>query len=83
MTATTTIIVVPSVKSKLDDLKVYKNEPYNSVVERLIKMAYDEEPLTEDEIKGIEGAWRTLSRQKYIAERKLKGCWVLRIKCIR
>lgn len=33
---------------------MYKNEPYNSVVERLIKMAYDEEPLTEEEIKGIE-----------------------------
>ncbi|MHB8101131.1 MAG: DUF7557 family protein [Methanosarcina sp.] len=39
MTATTTICIDPNVKSKLDDLKVYKNEPYNSVVERLIKMA--------------------------------------------
>jgi len=54
MAATTTICIDPNIKSKLDDLKSYKNESYNSVVERLIKMAYDEEPLTDEEIKGIE-----------------------------
>ncbi len=54
MAATTTICIDPNIKKMLDNLKIYKTESYNSVVERLIKMAYDEDPLTDEEIKGIE-----------------------------
>jgi len=72
MTATTTICIDPSVKSKLDDLKVYKNEPYNSVVERLIKMAYDEEPLTEEEIKGIEESLEDIKAGRAYSEKEAK-----------
>jgi predicted transcriptional regulator len=72
MTATTTICIDLSVKSKLDDLKVYKNEPYNSVVERLIKMAYDEEPLTEEEIKGIEESLEDIKAGRAYSEKEAK-----------
>lgn len=54
MAATTTICIDPNIKNMLDNLKIYKTESYNSVVERLIKIAYDEDPLTDEEIKGIE-----------------------------
>lgn len=54
MAATTTICIDPNIKNMLDNLKIYKTESYNSVVERLIKIAYDEDTLTDEEIKGIE-----------------------------
>ena len=83
MAATTTICIDPNVKGMLDSLKVHKTEPYNSVVERLIKMACDNEPLTDDEIKGIEESWKTLKPADCIVKKKLKRCWVSMIKCIR
>ena len=54
MAATTTICIDPKVKMKLDGLKIYPTEPYNAVVDRLTNMAYDDEPLSDEEIKGIE-----------------------------
>jgi len=72
MEATTTICIDPNIKSKLDDLKVYKNESYNSVVERLIKMAYDEEPLTDEEIKGIEESLEDIKAGRVYSEDEAK-----------
>jgi predicted transcriptional regulator len=72
MAATTTICIDPNVKSKLDGLKVYKNESYNSVVERLIKMAYDEEPLSEEEIKGIEESLEDIKAGRAYSEEEAK-----------
>jgi predicted transcriptional regulator len=72
MAATTTICIDPNVKSKLDDLKVYKNESYNSVVERLIKMAYDEEPLSKEEIKGIEESLEDIKAGRAYSEEEAK-----------
>ena len=72
MAATTTICIDPNIKSKLDDLKSYKNESYNSVVERLIKMAYDEEPLTDEEIKGIEESLEDIKAGRVYSEDEAK-----------
>jgi predicted transcriptional regulator len=72
MAATTTICIDPNIKSKLDDLKVYKNESYNSVVERLIKMAYDEEPLTDEDIKGIEESLEDIKAGRVYSEEEAK-----------
>jgi predicted transcriptional regulator len=72
MAATTTICIDPNVKRKLDDLKVYKNESYNSVVERLIKMAYDEEPLSEEEIRGIEESLEDIKAGRAYSEEEAK-----------
>jgi len=72
MVATTTICIDPNVKSKLDDLKAYKNESYNSVVERLIKMANDEEPLTDEEIKGIEESLEDIKAGRVYSEAEAK-----------
>ena len=72
MAATTTICIDPDIKRKLDDLKAYKNESYNSVVERLIKMAYDEEPLTDEDIKGIEKSLEDIKAGRVYSEEEAK-----------
>lgn len=72
MAATTTICIDPNIKRKLDDLKAYKNESYNSVVERLIKMAYDEEPLTDEDIKGIEESLEDIKAGRVYSEGEAK-----------
>lgn len=72
MAATTTICIDPDIKRKLDDLKAYKNESYNSVVERLIKMAYDEEPLTDEDIKGIEESLEDIKVGRVYSEKEAK-----------
>jgi predicted transcriptional regulator len=72
MAATTTICIDPNIKRKLDDLKAYKNESYNSVVERLIKMAYDEEPLTDEDIKGIEESLEDIKAGRVYSEEEAK-----------
>jgi predicted transcriptional regulator len=73
MAATTTICIDPDIKRKLDDLKAYKNESYNSVVERLIKMAYDEEPLTDEDIKGIEKSLEDIKAGRVYSEEEAKS----------
>ena len=56
MTATTTICLEPKVKDKLASLKYHSRESYSSVIDRLANMAIDEEPLSDEAIKGIEEA---------------------------
>ncbi len=72
MTATTTICIDPKVKDMLAGLKIYKSEPYNSVVERLIKMAYDDEPLSDKEIKGIEESLKDIKEGRLYNENEAK-----------
>lgn len=50
---TTTVLLKKSTKKKLDALKLNPRESIDSVVDRLTKLAIDEEPLTKEEIKGI------------------------------
>ncbi|MGB9927426.1 MAG: DUF7557 family protein [Methanosarcina sp.] len=72
MVATTTICIDPKVKSMLDGLKIHKNESYSSVVERLVKMAYDEEPLSDEEIKGIEESLENIKAGRVYSEKEAK-----------
>ena len=51
---TTTIQVKKSLKKKLEGLKVHPSESMDSVIERLTNLAIDDEPLSPEEIKGIE-----------------------------
>lgn len=53
---TTTIQIDIKIKKKLDSLKVYNGEPFNSVIERLTNMAFDEEPLSDKDIADIKVA---------------------------
>lgn len=50
----TTLRVDLENKKRLDELKIHSKESYNEVIERLIEAYIDNEPLSEEEIKGIE-----------------------------
>lgn len=70
---TTTISVKKSIKKRLDELKNYPREPIDSVIERLVDLAVDEEPLTEEDIKGIEEGLQDIRAGRYYSTKELKG----------
>ncbi len=51
--ATTTVQLRPETKKKLDDLKIHPRETYDELICRLADAAYDDEPLSEEEIDAI------------------------------
>ena len=71
MTATTTICIDPKVKDKLTSLKRYRRESYSSVVERLVNLALDEEPLSNEAIHGIEEALLDIKQERLHSEEQI------------
>lgn len=53
MGTVTTIRMKTETKALLDDLKLFPRETYDDVVRRLAELAYDDEPLTKEEIEAI------------------------------
>ena len=78
MAVEATIKVSAGVKGRLDALKIYPRETYNDVSERLTSMAIDPDPLTDDEIQGLEEArrdrrdGRTYTHDQVLAELELE-----------
>ena len=68
MTATTTICIDPKVKGKLTSLKRHSRESYNSVIERLTNLAFDEETLSNEAIQGIEEALEDIKHGRLHSE---------------
>jgi predicted transcriptional regulator len=56
MSAMTTIRVSRQTKEILDDLKVHPKESYEDVIERLTTMAFDDEPLSDEEIEDMKAS---------------------------
>jgi predicted transcriptional regulator len=56
MSAMTTIRVSRQTKEILDDLKMHPKESYEDVIERLATMAYDDEPLSDEEIEDMKAS---------------------------
>ena len=50
----TTIQLRPETKARLDEVKVHPRETYDEAVNRLLEMAYDPEPLSEETLQRIE-----------------------------
>ncbi|MDP3103068.1 MAG: hypothetical protein Q8M95_00495 [Candidatus Methanoperedens sp.] len=71
MTTTTTICLDPKVKDKLTSLKHHSRESYSSVIERLTNLAIDEEPLSDEAIKGIEEALEDLKHGRLYSEEEI------------
>ena len=71
MTATTTICIDPKVKDMLTSLKRDPRESYNSVVDRLVNMAIDEEALSDEAIKGIEEALEDIKHGRLHSEEEI------------
>jgi predicted transcriptional regulator len=55
----------------LTSLKKHSKESYNSVVERLINMAVDSEPLSEETIKIIEEGLEDIKKGRYYTEEQV------------
>jgi len=54
MAEVTSVRMKSETKALLDDLKLYPRETYDDVVKRLAKAAYDDEPVTPEEIMAME-----------------------------
>jgi predicted CopG family antitoxin len=71
MAATTTICIDPKVKDILASLKRYPRESFSSVVERLVNLAIDEEPLSDEAIHGIEEALEDIKNGRLHSEEEI------------
>ena len=54
MQAASTIYIRSDLKEQLKNLKTHPRESYSAVIERLLSCAIDPDPLTSEEIAGIE-----------------------------
>ncbi len=52
--ASTTIRIDTELKDRLNTLKSHPRESYNDVIERLVAIAVDEEPLSQEMIRDLE-----------------------------
>jgi predicted transcriptional regulator len=68
----TTIQIQPEVKDRLELLKRHPRESYNEVIERLLESRIDEEPLSEEEIRGIEEALEDIRKGRIHTEEEIK-----------
>ncbi len=64
MEKTTTIQVKMSTKKKLSMLKIAKEESMDSVIARLVALAEDTEPLSGEDIRGIERSLNDIKKGK-------------------
>jgi len=68
MQAATTIYIRKDLKGQLDDLKRHPKESYSDVIERLVSVAVDDEPLSEEAIRGLEEAFEEVKQGRLIPE---------------
>ncbi|ETA68506.1 MAG: hypothetical protein PWQ51_1714 [Methanolobus sp.] len=73
MSAATTIKIDPQLKDDLDRLKLFPRETYNDVVSRLVDMAYDSEPISDDTIRRIEESLEDFKRGKYYTQEEVEA----------
>ena len=73
----TTIQLKPETKARLDDVKLHPRETYDETLNRLLDMACDPEPLSEESMRRIEEsledirAGRVRPFEEYVQERGL------------
>ena len=57
---TTTIQLKKRTRVRLEKLKINPREPIDNVIERLLDMSIDEEPLSKEEIAGIKAGLKDI-----------------------
>jgi predicted transcriptional regulator len=68
----TTIQVKKDLKEKLNSLRLYPNESYDSVIRRLSELAEDEEPLSKDTIERIEMSLKDVKEGRVYTTEEVK-----------
>lgn len=71
MQAATTIYIREDLKGRLNSLKQNPKESYNDVIERLVSRAVDDEPLSEEAIKGLKEALEEIRQGRLIPEEEI------------
>lgn len=71
MQAATSIYIREDLKDQLNSLKRHPKESYNDVIERLVTLAVDEEPLGKEAIKGLEEALLEIRLGQLIPEAEI------------
>jgi hypothetical protein len=72
MQAASTIYVRKDLKERLNGLKRHPKESYNDVIEHLVSMALDDEPLSEEAIKGLEESLEDIRKGNLIPEEVIR-----------
>jgi predicted transcriptional regulator len=72
MQAATTIYLREDLKDRLNGLKRHPKESYNDVIERLVSLAVDDEPLSEEAVKGLEEALEDIRKGNLISEEVIR-----------
>jgi predicted transcriptional regulator len=70
-----TIKVKPEIKAMLDGLKVHPRESYSDVIGRVVCRAYDPEPLSSEEIAGLEDALADIKAGRTHSEADIKAAF--------
>ncbi|MFA7694044.1 MAG: antitoxin VapB family protein [Methanoregula sp.] len=71
MQAATTIYIREDLKDQLTTLKRHPKESYNDVIERLLTLATDEEPLSEETLAGLEESLEDVRNGNLISEKEI------------
>ena len=68
----TTIQIKKDLKERLNSLRLYPNESYDSVIRRLSELAEDEEPLSRDAIQRIEESLKDIKEGRIYTTEEVK-----------
>ncbi len=72
MNMETTIQIKKDLKDRLNTLRLYPNESYDSVIRRLSELAEDEEPLSKETIQRIEMSLKDIKEGKVYSTDEVK-----------
>ncbi len=72
MSAEATIKVNSEVKGMLDGLKIHPRESYSDVIGRLARRCYDPEPLSDEEIAGLEEALEDIKAGRIVSGEEIR-----------
>ena len=68
----TTIQIQTTVKNKLESLKFYPRESFNSVIERLVEKNVDDAPLSNKTLKNIEKSLEDIKAGRVFSHEEVK-----------
>ena len=71
MQAATSIYIREDLKDQLNSLKRHPKESYNDVIERLVTLAVDEEPVSEELLAGLEESLEDVRKGNLISEKEI------------
>ena len=72
MQAASSIYIREDLKTQLNNLKRNPKESYNDVIERLVNLSVDDEPLSAEAIKGLEEGLYDIKKGNLISEKDIR-----------